>query len=64
MKSSFCIDLQRFMLIPTIFPLTPNQHLDYTAENSIFSIPHKNNNGATLNELRRIAMFNLKNFLY
>jgi len=24
----------------------------------------KNNNGATLNELRRIAMFNLKNFLY
>ena len=36
----------------------------YTAENSIFSILHKNNNGATLNELRRIAMFNLKNFLY
>ena len=25
---------------------------------------NKNNNGATLNELRRIAMFNLKNFLY
>ena len=23
MKSSFCIDLQRFMLIPTKFPLTP-----------------------------------------
>ena len=22
MKSSFCIDLQRFMLIPTKFPLT------------------------------------------
>ena len=30
MKSSFCIDLQRFMLIPTKFPLNPsattNQH--------------------------------------
>ena len=25
MKSSFCIDLQRFMLIPTKFPLTQNQ---------------------------------------
>ena len=25
MKSSFCIDLQRFMLIPTKFPLTRNQ---------------------------------------
>ena len=24
MKSSFCIDLQRFMLIPTNFPLTPS----------------------------------------
>ena len=24
MKSSFCIDLQRFMLIPTKFPLTRN----------------------------------------
>ena len=24
MKSSFCIDLQRFMLIPTKFPLTPS----------------------------------------
>ena len=24
MKSSFCIDLQRFMLIPTKFPLTPD----------------------------------------
>ena len=24
MKSSFCIDLQRFMLIPTKFPLSPN----------------------------------------
>ncbi len=23
MKSSFCIDLQRFMLIPTKFPLIP-----------------------------------------
>ena len=23
MKSSFCIDLQRFMLIPTKFPLNP-----------------------------------------
>ena len=23
MKSSFCIDLQRFMLIPTKFPLSP-----------------------------------------
>ena len=26
MKSSFCIDLQRFMLIPTKFPLTPQQY--------------------------------------
>ena len=25
MKSSFCIDLQRFMLIPTKFPLSLNQ---------------------------------------
>ena len=25
MKSSFCIDLQRFMLIPTKFPLSPNE---------------------------------------
>lgn len=24
MKSSFCIDLQRFMLIPTKFPLSRN----------------------------------------
>ncbi len=24
MKSSFCIDLQRFMLIPTKFPLSPD----------------------------------------
>ena len=24
MKSSFCIDLQRFMLIPTKFPLSPS----------------------------------------
>ena len=24
MKSFFCIDLQRFMLIPTKFPLSPN----------------------------------------
>ena len=33
MKSSFCIDLQRFMLIPTKFPLSPistkiHSHLD------------------------------------
>ena len=27
MKSSFCIDLQRFMLIPTKFPLSPYQGL-------------------------------------
>ena len=26
MKSSFCIDLQRFMLIPTKFPLSRNGH--------------------------------------
>ena len=25
MKSSFCIDLQRFMLIPTKFPLSRNK---------------------------------------
>ena len=25
MKSSFCIDLQRFMLIPTKFPLSHNR---------------------------------------
>ena len=25
MKSSFCIDLQRFMLIPTKFPLNPTR---------------------------------------
>ena len=25
MKSSFCIDLQRFMLIPTKFPLSPEK---------------------------------------
>lgn len=28
MKSSFCIDLQRFMLIPTKFPLTRFHPLD------------------------------------
>ena len=27
MKSSFCIDLQRFMLIPTKFPLSPNFYM-------------------------------------
>ena len=27
MKSSFCIDLQRFMLIPTKFPLSLNYRL-------------------------------------
>ena len=27
MKSSFCIDLQRFMLIPTKFPLTHSLNL-------------------------------------
>ena len=26
MKSSFCIDLQRFMLIPTKFPLSHNRY--------------------------------------
>lgn len=31
MKSSFCIDLQRFMLIPTKFPLSRNNlYLYYT----------------------------------
>ena len=34
MKSSFCIDLQRFMLIPTKFPLS---HF-YTILNNIFII--------------------------
>ena len=29
MKSSFCIDLQRFMLIPTKFPLSLNISLSY-----------------------------------
>ena len=28
MKSSFCIDLQRFMLIPTKFPLSPEIRAD------------------------------------
>ena len=49
MKSSFCIDLQRFMLIPTKFPLSPgiattttdNQSLN----NDIYSIQ-----GVKLNE--------------
>jgi len=27
MKSSFCIDLQRFMLIPTKFPLSPRNSI-------------------------------------
>ena len=31
MKSSFCIDLQRFMLIPTKFPLSP-KNLRLSAE--------------------------------
>ena len=35
MKSSFCIDLQRFMLIPTKFPLShfhplDNAHAEHT----------------------------------
>ena len=33
MKSSFCIDLQRFMLIPTKFPLTPEFAKDTDTSN-------------------------------
>ena len=29
MKSSFCIDLQRFMLIPTKFPLIPSSYYGF-----------------------------------
>ena len=29
MKSSFCIDLQRFMLIPTKFPLSPKGAIQF-----------------------------------
>ena len=29
MKSSFCIDLQRFMLIPTKFPLSHSYVIDF-----------------------------------
>ena len=32
MKSSFCIDLQRFMLIPTKFPLSPDLGLNNIGE--------------------------------
>ena len=37
MKSSFCIDLQRFMLIPTKFPLSrflDNAHAEHTKKKS------------------------------
>ena len=38
MKSSFCIDLQRFMLIPTKFPLT---HIYLYAYDALANnIPH------------------------
>ena len=33
MKSSFCIDLQRFMLIPTKFPLSPNKSVEHIFKN-------------------------------
>ena len=32
MKSSFCIDLQRFMLIPTKFPLSPENFYEPQCE--------------------------------
>ena len=40
MKSSFCIDLQRFMLIPTKFPLTlsVSAMLVYTHQKNIAQV--------------------------
>ena len=42
MKSSFCIDLQRFMLIPTKFPLT--REFPYLLLDENFLIPKANKN--------------------
>ena len=48
MKSSFCIDLQRFMLIPTKFPLSR----DYAEHQQQFDeIKHRH----TLNEVGDVA---------
>ena len=52
MKSSFCIDLQRFMLIPTKFPLShnsvvalnlvaPNQSVEHIFKNQTLDINKK-----------------------
>ena len=45
MKSSFCIDLQRFMLIPTKFPLSPNngitRHILGTAKTCLEGNTHR-----------------------
>ena len=44
MKSSFCIDLQRFMLIPTKFPLSPElsqtQPRGYNLKLTTKQMPH------------------------
>ena len=38
MKSSFCIDLQRFMLIPTKFPLTPLSFVAFAFAETAFKV--------------------------
>ena len=41
MKSSFCIDLQRFMLIPTKFPLSRNITSPNDKARTILATMHK-----------------------
>ena len=41
MKSSFCIDLQRFMLIPTKFPLSPIKYSTFRRCGSVDYYKHK-----------------------
>ena len=51
MKSSFCIDLQRFMLIHTKFPLTHGEHGYY--EYSTLRHKWEKKEGITLSETER-----------
>ena len=45
MKSSFCIDLQRFMLIPTKFPLTRKMPLMKDLHKKLTAVFCKNSDG-------------------
>lgn len=55
MKSSFCIDLQRFMLIPTKFPLSPkvgNEEYDTVSYNvDYYDVKRFDDGELTIHEL-------------